>query len=355
MKTKRNLFLISTILIAIFAFIACNQVSKKDDSDSKVKHYRHILFSETVFDDIRGSRQITEEEATQINNYKFSYDEQARLISVEFVRGEELLDYSSTGAARVIMEYVENKEIRHFFNKNNEAIENGGVFKYVFDLNENGIKSGLNFYDKEDNPVENNNKIAFYKWEVLEDGMIKENRFNLYGIETVLNEFCPFYELRFSYDENNYVTRMANYIEDTLYNCTVENCGDVGVSYFLFKNSEQGDLLEFSVHNTVGQYSNLYWGWAKFESKFDEFGNVIETAYFDQDEEFLGGKAIPVRQYKYDEHGSVVEIHFMDKDRNLMNHPSAGFAVIKYEYMENGQPSDTLRYNQNMEIFTPEA
>ena len=42
-----------------------------------------------------------------------------------------------------------------------------------------------------------------------------------------------------------------------LYNCTAENCGEVGVSYFLFKNNEHGDLETFSVHNTAGQLSNF--------------------------------------------------------------------------------------------------
>jgi len=355
MKTKRSLLLTITLAIIGFGLISCNQTQKSSDTDENVKHYRHILFSETVFDDIRGTYQLTAEEAGSINNYKFTYDDQGRLTSVEFVRGSELLDYSSTGAAKVVIEYTDNQEIRHFFDKNNEPKLSRGVYKYVFDLNEEGMRTGLKFYDKEGNPVENSNKIAYYTWKKLENGLIKENRFNLKDEETVLNEFCPFYELRFSYDQNGYVERMANYQADTLYNCTVENCGDVGVSYFLFDIDEKGNLLEFSVHNTVGQYSNLYFGWARFVNKYDEHGNATETAYYDQDNEYLSGKSVPVRQYKYDEHGSVTEVQFLDKDRKLMDHPSAGYAVIKYEYQENGQPTDTLRFDKDMELIADEA
>jgi YD repeat-containing protein len=355
MKTKRSLLIIITLIVAGFALISCNQTKETTETDENVKHFRHILFSETVFDDIRGTYPITAEEADKINNYKFTYDDEGRLVRVEFVRGDELLGYSSTGAAKTVIEYTDNQEIRHFFDENNEPTINRGVFKYVFDLNDDGMRTGLKFYDKEGNPVENNNSIAYYKWEKTKDGLIRENRFNLNDEETVMNEFCPFYELRFTYDENGYVKRMANFQADTMYNCTVENCGDVGVSYFLFDINEKGDLLEFSVHNTVGQYSNLYWGWARFESKYDENGNTVEVAYFDQDNEYLAGKAIPVRQYKYDEHGSVTEVNFMDKERNLMDHPSAGYAVIKYEYKENGHPSDTLRYDKNMELIADEA
>ena len=32
---------------------------------------------------------------------------------------------------------------------------------------------------------------------------------------------------------------------DTLYNCTAENCGDIGVSYFTFSPNENGDVENF--------------------------------------------------------------------------------------------------------------
>ena len=56
---------------------------------------------------------------------------------------------------------------------------------------------------------------------------------------------------------------MANYMGDTLYNCTAENCGDIGVSYFTFVPNENGDLESFSVFNVFGQMSNLYCGMVK--------------------------------------------------------------------------------------------
>ena len=94
--------------------------------------------------------------------------------------------------------------------------------------------------DENSAPIENRNKIHKFVWTRLENGMIKELRYNLAGESVVMNEFCPFYELRFSYDKEGYVTRMANYNADTLYNCTAENCGDIGVSYFAFENNAKG-------------------------------------------------------------------------------------------------------------------
>jgi YD repeat-containing protein len=165
-----------------------------------------------------------------------------------------------------------------------------------------------------------------------------------------MNPFCPFYELRFTYDASGYVTRMANYDNDTLYNCTAENCGDIGVSYFVFKNNEQGDLLEFSVHNVTGQMSNLYWGWAKRVNVVDANGYVVETTLYDQDNEFLGGKGIPVTQSVYDEHGAMIKRISMDKDKNVINDPNNGVAITEYKYDETGRRIETLRYDKDGKV-----
>jgi len=178
--------------------------------------------------------------------------------------------------------------------------------------------------------------------------MIQEKRYNPQGVETIMNPFCPFYELRFSYDKNGFVTRMANYMADTLYNCTAENCGDIGVSYFEFVNNDKGNILQFSVHNASGRSSNLYWGWSKFINTLDENGYTTETAFWDQDNEYVGGRNTPINTYKYDEHGAVIERSHLDKNRKLLLSPQDGGALIKYTYTETGLPKDTLRFDEKM-------
>jgi hypothetical protein len=140
---------------------------------------------------------------------------------------------------------------------------------------------------------------------------------------------------------------MANYMGDTLYNCTAENCGEIGVSYFLFTPDEDGDLLKFEVFNVIGQMSNLYSGWSRFERKVDENGYALETAYFDQDNEYLGGKSVPVVQNTYDSHGAVTEVRNLDKDRNLINDPNSGVAITEHKYDETGNRTETLRYDKD--------
>jgi YD repeat-containing protein len=177
--------------------------------------------------------------------------------------------------------------------------------------------------------------------------MVRELRYNLKGEETVMNPFCPFYELRFTYNDMGYPVRMANFKADTLYNCTAENCGDIGVSYFVFSPNAAGDLETFSVFNVTGQMSNLYWGWSKRISKYDENGYLTEVKVYDQDNEPVGGKLIPVTQYSYDSHGAVTQIKNMDKDGNVINSADNGVAITSYKYDEIGNRTETLTFDKD--------
>lgn len=346
--------------LLLFAFVAlvlsaCNQKPAKTEADSNVKYYRGILFSETPWDTEKGTHPLTAEEAKTINNYKFTYGENSQLLSVEYNRNNVLLDYSSMAAAKFTYTYEAGKQIKHFFNEKGEPAKNGGASAFEYTLSESGMRIALRFLDENGAPIENRNKVHNFKWSKLPDGMIQELRYNLAGEEVVMNEFCPFYELRFSYDVNGFVTRMANYKGDTLYNCTAENCGDIGVSYFLFENNENGDLLNFSVHNASGQLSNLYWGWAKRTNIVDANGYTVETTQFDQDNEFLGGKSLPVTKSEYDEHGALVKRISMDKDKNIANNPGDGVAITKYIYDAEGRRTETLKYDKDEVLVVPKG
>lgn len=340
--------LISAAVLLAIGLAGCAGSGSGKEAGKGVEYYRTLQFSETPFDLERGSHQITPEQARTINSYKFTWNDMGRLASVEYMRNDSLLDYGSLGgAAKITYEYTGNKQIKRFFNSKNEQIGVQGYYTAAYTLDDNGVRNGLMFHDEDGKMVENTNGIHSYMWSILPDGMVRELRYNLAGDETVMNPFCPFYELRFTYNDEGYVTRMANYMEDTLYNCTAENCGDIGVSYFVFSPNESGDVEKFEVYNVLGQMSNLYWGWSKRVSKFDENGYVLETAYFDQDDEYLGGKNVPVTQYKYDEHGALVETVNMDKDRNVINHPDTGVAITEYKYDDTGNRVETLRYNKD--------
>lgn len=344
---KMNIKNLLLIMLVVVGFTACNQKPASNE-DSNVKYYRQLLFSETPWDLERGSHEISADEAQKVNNYKFTWNDNGTLASVEYNRNGVLLDYSNLRAAKITYTYEGDKQIKHFFNENGEQIESGGAYTQEYTLDDSGMRVAMRFLDKDGNPVENRNNIHNYVWSKLSDGMIRELRYNLAKEETIMNPFCPFYELRFSYNDKGYVTRMANYEADTLYDCTAENCGDVGVSYFLFENNDKGDLLTFSVHSTTGQLSNLYWGWAKRSNTVDENGNLVKMVIYDQDDELLGGKGIPVTENEYNEHGALVKSISKDGDGNVVNNPNSGVAIVEYKYDDEGRRVETLRYDKEM-------
>jgi YD repeat-containing protein len=339
--------LILTIVLGI-GIVSCTGNTKNKNMHTGVEYYRNLQFSETPYDIEKGTHPLTADQAKTINSYKFTYDKSGNLLSVEFVRNNILLGYSSMqGAAKITYEYINGKQIKHYFNKDNEPKESSGVFAAEYALDSNGNRVGLMFLGKDGSMIENRNKIHSWTWTVLPDGMVRELRYNLKGEETVMNPFCPFYELRFTYNDKGYTTRMANFKADTLYNCTAENCGDIGVSYFTFTPNQYGDVENFSVFNVTGQMSNLYWGWSKRISKYDENGYLIETRLFDQDNEYVGGKLIPVTQSSYDSHGAIVELKNMDKNGNLINSPDNGVAVTAYKYDDLGNLTETLSFDKD--------
>ncbi|NOR74722.1 MAG: hypothetical protein GQ525_06145 [Draconibacterium sp.] len=340
--------LFKIVLIALFAitFFSCNPKPAQTE-DPNVSYSRHIQFTETPWDIEKGTHVLTADEAKTVNNYKFTYNENKQLISVEYNRNGILLGYSSMRAAKITYTYEGNKQIKSFFDDKGEAIKGGGAFTHEYTLNDAGMRVGLRFLDENSTAIENRNNIHNFVWTKLENEMIQELRYNLAKEEVVMNPFCPFYELRFSYDEKGYLVRMANYMEDTLYDCTEENCGDIGVSYFLFKNTKNGDVLNFSVHNTGGQLSNLYSGWAKRTNVIDENGYMLEVTQYDQDDEPLSGKRLPVTTSVYDEHGAMVKRITMDIDKNVANNPNNGVAVVEYQYDEEGRRTGSVQYDKD--------
>lgn len=345
--SKATLPLILTVVIGMGIF-SCTNTKTDKNLHTGVEYYRNLQFSETPYDIEKGSHALTAEQAKTVNSYKFTYDKTGLLLSVEFVRNNVLLDYSSMqGAAKITYDYSNNEQIKHFFNKDNEPIESAGVFAARYSLDGNGNRTGLMFLGKDGAMVENRNNIHNYTWDILPDSMVRELRYNLKGEETVMNPFCPFYELRFTYNEKGYTTRMANFKADTLYNCTAENCGDIGVSYFTFVPNMNGDVESFSVFNVTGQMSNLYWGWSKRVSKYDENGYVLETTMYDQDNEYVKGNLVPVTRNAYDSHGALIEVKNMDIDGNVINNPDNGVAITEYKYDDLGNRTETLKFDKD--------
>ena len=82
-------------------------------------------------------------------------------------------------------------------------------------------------------------------------------------------------------------------------------------------------------------------------SKYDANGYEIETVVFDQDNEYVSGKLVPMTRSTWDEHGAQIAEQNMDKDGNLINHPENGVAITEYKYDEAGNRIETLTFDKD--------
>ncbi len=172
-----KLFFIAAIVVAINA---CNSKPKQAEEDANVKYFRNLQFSETPWDIEKGTHPLTAEEAGEINNYKFTYNDNNQLVSVEYNRNGVLLNYSSMGAAKIGYSYEGDKQLKKFYNEKEEEIKNSGVSVYEYTLDD-GMRVALRFLDENGEPVENRNNIHNYIWSKTDDDMVRELRYNLAG------------------------------------------------------------------------------------------------------------------------------------------------------------------------------
>jgi hypothetical protein len=73
----------------------------------------------------------------------------------------------------------------------------------------------------------------------------------------------------------------------------------------------------------------------------------LETTQFDQDDELLGGKRLPVTTSVFDEHGAMVKRISMDKDKNVSNNSNNGVAIVEYKYDNEGRRVETLEFDKD--------
>lgn len=326
-----------TAIFFSFLIAGCGGQKSAQRRHSGIEYFRNIQWSETPYDIEKGVHSITPAEAETINSYKFTYNDQGKLESVEFVRNDLLLNYSSLEAAKIVYKYDGKIQTKFFFNKDNQPVQHDGIFavQYALDAKENRVQ--LMYLAENGSMINNAKGIHYYNWSILPDGSVKEDRFSLDGQEIASDNYCSFRELRFTYNKEGYLTRMAQYRNDSLINCK----GKSNVAYLAYTPDEDGDILTIEAFEADSQPADLAAGWSKRVNKYDENGYLTETVYYKSN-----NMEAPVFRYSYDAHGALTDIKCLNTDGQLVN-DSTGAAVIQYRYDEAGQLTDTLFYDKD--------
>lgn len=356
----------TTLSLAIALAAGCAQAATTE-------YYRHLIFRESPYENIRGNYPIKKAEADQSMHFRLVRDDQGRLIEVSQRIGDKLV--SATGswegffwfAPMLKIQYQEGQEIRQFYGVQGKQIAaHGQVYEQRFQLDKNGKRQSLSFFDKDGKPVDSEWAIQRYEWQAQADGSVIENRYNLKNeVQTLRPEF-HFQRVRmvfgnddlldfvFNIDESGAlvenetgaaVDRIVydhneNFVRWQVYNKNRQliNGNDPGVAIGEHLYDTLGNKIGLRGFDTDGSDRALYGG--NFTSEYNHFGNIIRASVADQN-----GKLLQDVRFTYSPDGlRRLDVKFIDDKSQLVNGPD-GFALAEYVYDENLRQTGVKRFD----------
>jgi len=277
-----------------------------------------ILDSEYV---INGVRKV--EGRGSINCYKFSYDNEGRLISVTYPGKKGKLERDPYfEVANIQIEYNDNFEKRTYLNAHGKPMKDkiSGVYAVRIKYDQKGIPISIYNYDKDGRLTKDKYGVAQYMKSTDENGKKTVSiRLNEQGDRVTDKE--GFYELRAEYDGAGKIIRQISY------------------------NKKGGPVQS---DNRIREVKYAY----------DNYGNLKEVSYWGSDQqrmenEFMG---MSIFRSEYDKDGNLKEISFYGTDELLIEVHDRGklfFAKIKLFYDRQGTLQKTLYFDKNDEVINP--
>jgi hypothetical protein len=333
-------------LLVLGALITCS-LSISAQEAYRVEYYSTVPFRETPFADMIGINPLSKKEALERNHYRFEYDRKGQLIRSGFYLANQLRGLNHTAnhffqSPLMAFSYSKNQEIRHFFDKHQNPIEvRGAVFEEVYDLDEKGQRVRLRFRNKEGKWIQNAWDIAEYKWDILPDGRVIEERFDQKGKLVSIRPGFHFYRIRFHYDHRGMLALMQNIDENGE---LVEN--DSGAAQDKIEYDDRGNVLAWNVLDkndqlTRGNSPDVARGVMTYDKygyevgirHEDEKGNLIVNAY-----------GFCMSETEFDRFGNMQARTFLGTDQKAAPHQLAGYTHLRMEWSRDGLDRLRLTY-----------
>lgn len=263
---------------------------------SRTVYYRQLVYNHvSPYMPLRGLYEISAETAKLSPHYIFTYDDKNRIIEIINNNPEKWKSHQLTHLKihRVAITYLNNQEIRTFFDESGQLDKNiRGVYKEVYTYDKNGFKSAADFYDADDRPMNSLWNIAHYTW-AKKGELIVERRYDVSGIPQPISPYFKFGTIGILLDARGFSRATYNL----------------------------NDKLEI-VNNEVGV--------ASYQDTYDEVGNHVAYAYYDQDNRLTNQPIFALGKKSYDKNGNVLKEELLDvnykvKRQMLFSYDDNGF------------------------------
>jgi len=249
-------------------------------TNSKTEYFRHLKYNHiSPYVNISGIHPIDQSTAKSTSHYIFKYDLSGRLVEVinNHYHTEKKHPLASIGVYKLEINYSEGMEIRIFFDPNGKRISNDrDVYKEVYSYNNNKVKSKLQFYNLDDEPMESNWAIAEYSWSQNEAFVI-ERRFNLKNEPVNVSLYFEFGVTGIQIDEDGLASAHFNLDEQL----KVTN-NSLGVASYRDSYDAQGNHTKYSYYDANDSLTLNQWKFAIGEKSYDKWGNNILLEQFDK-------------------------------------------------------------------------
>jgi len=340
------------------------------------EYYAHLPFRETPFADIRGIYPISKEKASHYKHFEIRYDQLRRPLEVLFKQGNQIVPLNIsrnvvTYAPNIRIEYQDNKEIRHFFDTSGNPVTSNGSFKEVFELDNNGDRHSLKFYDFQNQQIENNWGIYEYSWSIDRSGTVTERRTNKAGEFVEIRPHFSFFCLKLHYNQKGLLALMENYGLDcqsltmnnqngaqdklefnafgglvawNVYDDNQERSVGNGpkVARGILELDKNGNSLREYYQNEVGKMMANAYGWTDTYATFDESGNMTSRYNYDSNGKKAMNTSLGYSGYKitYDPQGiHRIHLSYYDEKDNPVVHSQRGYHSVATQYDKKGNRS----------------
>ena len=374
MKLKRIANLLLVLLVTSPVAGALEQARANESTQAaRVAHYSQLIFRESPFADLRGAYPIAPELAKSYKHYRFVYDQYDRVIEVTFRHGDDIHSLNISRTALLFtpviqLEYSKNKEIRTFYDRFMNPVTSNGSFREEFDLDDDGNRIALRFYDFNDQPIENQWGISRYEWSIDSRGTVTENRYNLKQEPVPIRPHFPFFCLKLHYDQRGLLSMMENYGK----NCEHLTNNELNAAQDRLQYDSHGGFYAWNVYDadekravgngpevargvivrdsrghsigefyqdTQGQIMTNSYGWTNTKASFDGHGNMIRRLNLNSNDEPEINANLGYQGYyaEYDSLGVNRELlRYIDINGQPATHKTRGFHAVEIEYDEVG-------------------